>query len=94
MSAALTESTPVKSTVSRTVAIMASSLTFAATVAWYAAIQYAELNRRLASIEEFMRHEVVTQSQAERYAAIFRWENRSLQIMVPEPSNYRDKPKS
>jgi hypothetical protein len=94
MPAALTESTPVKSTISRTVAIMASSLTFAATVAWYAAIQYAELNRRLASIEDFMRNEVVTQSQADRLANVFRWENRALQIVVPEPSNYRDKPKS
>lgn len=52
-----------------------------------------KIDARLTSIETFMRHEAVTQSQAERYAAAFKWENRDLRIVVPEPELYRDKPK-
>jgi hypothetical protein len=32
----------------------------------------------------------VTQSQAERYAAEFRWENRGLGITVPDVPKFRD----
>ena len=90
---ALHSETPVKSTVSRTVSILGSIIGTTAVVVWYAAGQVAELNRRLASIETFMRDEAVTQSQAERYAAAFKWENRALNIVVPEPEDYQDKPK-
>lgn len=86
--------TPVKSTVSKTVAILGSTISMTAIVVWYAAGQVSELNRRLASIEEFIRSEAVTQSQAERYAAAFRWENRELRIVVPEPGFYQDKTRS
>ena len=44
----------------------------------------------LARMEEFMRSEVVTQTQAERYAAAFQWENRSLPLIVPEVKSYRN----
>jgi hypothetical protein len=94
MSAALHAETPVKSTVSKTVAIFVSTIGAATATGWYVALQVSELNRRLASIEGFIRHEVVTQSQAERYAASFRWENRNMPIVVPAPSDYQDKPKS
>lgn len=94
--------TPVKSTVSKTVAIFGTVIGFTAVAVWATAWQLfamrteaAKTNERLASIESFMRHEAVTQSQADRFAAVFKWENRSLNIFVPEPSDFRDKqPKS
>jgi hypothetical protein len=93
--------TPIKSTVSKTVAVLSSIISAAVAVGFYAAFflsdlakQRDETNRRLSSIETFMRNEVVTQSQAERYAAAFKWENRDLRIVVPEPANFQDKPKS
>lgn len=49
----------------------------------------SKINDRLVSIETFMKSEAVTQSQAERYAAAFRWENRSLDLTVPEPKRYQ-----
>lgn len=94
MSAAIHAETPVKSTVSRTVAILGSTIGTTAVLVWYAALQVSELNRRLASIEEFIRNEAVTQSQAKDYASAFRWENRELRITVPDPSIYHEKPKS
>lgn len=56
--------------------------------------RFDKIDARLTSIEAFMRNEAVTQSQAERYAAAFRWENRELRIVVPKPEDYQDKPKS
>lgn len=92
--AALQEDTPVKSTVSRTAAILWAVISASVAVGFYAAVFLSQLNSRLASIETFMRHEAVTQSQAERYAAVFKWENRDLRIIVPDPELYQDKPRS
>jgi predicted cation transporter len=101
MPPAIHAETPVKSTVAKTVALLASTASLAAGGAWYLAVQVSaykeelnKVNTRLVSIETFIRNEVVTQSQAERYASVFRWENRELGITVPEPSRYQDKPKS
>jgi hypothetical protein len=98
--AALHPETPVKSTVTKFVALLGSVIGFTALAVWATAWQLfamrteaAKTNERLASIEHFMRHEAVTQSQAERYAYAFERENRRLNIVVPDPADYRDKPK-
>jgi heme-degrading monooxygenase HmoA len=101
MPAAIHSETPVKSTVAKFIAVIASTASLAASGAWYLAVQVSaykealdKVDARIAGIESFMRHEAVTQSQAERYASVFRWENRDMRIVVPDPELYRDKPKS
>ena len=98
---ALHSDSPVKSTVSKTAAFIVAIVSAAFSMGVYVTVQLSsvsaqaiETNRRLSSIEGFIRNEVVTQSQAERYAAAFKWENRALHIVVPEPAAYQDKPKS
>jgi hypothetical protein len=97
---ALHAETPVKSTVSKTVALLVSVISAASGASWFLAVQVSayrdtlrQMDARLASIESFMRTEAVTQSQAERYAAAFKWENRAISIVVPTPADYQDKPK-
>jgi hypothetical protein len=100
MPAAIHEDTPVKSTLAKTVSILCAVTTAAAGAGWLLAREVSayketlgQVNARLTSIESFMRHEAVTQSQAERYAAAFKWENRAISIVVPAPADYQDKPK-
>ncbi len=52
----------------------------------------AEANKRLSSIETFIKSNAVTITHAERYAAAFRWENRGQGVIVPDIMLYRDIP--
>lgn len=70
---------------------------FLLTSAWYAR-GYAEdlkgeiraLRQDVTAIRDSMAKQYVTQSQAERYAAAFRWENRGQGLVVPDVLQYRD----
>ena len=101
MSSPIHAETPVRATIAK---LIAGIITVSGAV-WYvrgavadyqAAMSYRMdiIDRRLTSIEQFIRHEAVTQSQAERYANAFKWENRALGISVPDPAHYQDKPRS
>lgn len=54
-------------------------------------VELAAIRDNQARVELFLRNEVVTQRQADRFAASFRWENRALNLSVPDPANYRDR---
>jgi len=57
---------------------------------WHTTLEFAEMKAAQQRIEAFIRDEAVTQAQATSYAAAFRWENRSENLVVPEPKNYRN----
>jgi hypothetical protein len=52
--------------------------------------QFRDIKDGQQRIEAFIKSEAVTQNQAVRYAAEFRWENRALGITVPDVSKFRD----
>jgi len=88
----LTSDTPFRSTLAK----LLSALLFVVSATWWLRGEFEDLKQgqirtaeRLSSIEAFMKSEAVTQAQAERYAAAFRWENRSLDLAVPEPRRYQ-----
>ena len=88
----ITPETVFKSTLAKIV----SAAIFIITSTWWLRGHFEDIKRgqentdtRLSAIESFMKSEAVTQSQAERYAAAFRWENRGLDIAVPDPKRYQ-----
>lgn len=58
--------------------------------AWYIRGEVEAIRQSQARVETFIREQAVTQEQAERYAAAFRWENRNLEIIVPSVREYRN----
>lgn len=65
--------------------------------AWYcrglaeeARAELRSLRAEVVALRSDMDRKFVTQSQAERYAAAFRWENRGAGIVVPDVILYRD----
>jgi len=57
---------------------------------WHTTLEFAEIKAAQHRIEAFIKDEAVTQQQATAYASAFRWENRSENLVVPEPKNYRN----
>lgn len=58
--------------------------------AWYIRGEVESIRQSQARIEAFIREQAVTQDQAERYAAAFRWENRNTEVVVPPVRDYRN----
>jgi len=52
------------------------------------------LREDVAGLRESFDKQVITQAQAERYAAAFRWENRGTGVVVPDLRLFIDSPVS
>lgn len=92
--------TPVKSTIAKIAAGAVGLLGFGLMVGQAVSnytntmeARFSKIDARLSSIDTFMRNEAVTQSQAERYANAFRWDNRNINLSVPPPSDFVDRVK-
>jgi hypothetical protein len=73
-----------------------SVITTVAIAVWYVRGTYEEvlagqreIKRQLTEMRDDLDTRYVTQEQADRYAASYRWENRSLNLVVPEPKLFR-----
>ena len=59
-------------------------------VGWYIRGEVEGIRQSQARVEAFIKEQAITQEQAERYAAAFRWENRHVDLSVPLVRDYRN----
>ena len=89
------------STFAQTWAIISAIVVSTAAATWFLSNAYQALIAEMKALRtevaavqssvSSLRGQVVTQTQAERYAAAFKWENRVMNIAVPDPKSFQDR---